>query len=80
MCANSGKALESRSGEQWILVWTGSLVGRKFPHRLGRCFSKFVPGSAALASLGSLLEVQTLRPTPDLLNQNQNPHLNKIPR
>ena len=71
MCAKwCGKALESRSGEQWMLEWTGKLLSGKFPHRLGSSFSKFVPGPAALVPRESLLQNQTLRPTPDHVNQN----------
>lgn len=42
----------------------------QFPHRLASSFSKFVPGPAALVPPERLLQEQTLRPTPDHLNQN----------
>lgn len=60
------------AGEDW------DVFKRKFPDRLGPCFSKFVLRPSALSSLGSFLEMQTVRPTPDPLNQNL--HFNKMPR
>jgi len=64
---------ESPWEQEWRAVDAGvdqdAFIGQ-FPHRLGSSFSKFVPGPAALVPHERLLQEQTLRPTPDHLNQN----------
>lgn len=64
VCSGAESPLEWGRAEQRCPV-AGGVLWREFPPRLGPCFSKFVPGPAALVSLGSFAEAQTLRPPPD---------------
>lgn len=57
----------------WKAVDTGvdqEVLMEEVPSRPGPCISWFIHGPAALAPLGSVLEKQTLRSTPDLLSHN----------